>query len=91
LIVSVKNNPRASSGYQKDSGSSNIERTTCAVGSSIRSVGLMKGNCKDLGQTGRELMRVGKRDKLHESFLNFGAPVKREQELHESWQAGQIE
>jgi hypothetical protein len=28
---------------------------------------------------------------LHESFLNFGAPVKREQELHESWQAGQIE
>jgi hypothetical protein len=51
----------------------------------------MKGNCKDLGQTGRELMRVGKRDKLHESFLNFGAPVKREQELHESWQAGQIE
>ncbi|CAB4024832.1 ZGRF1 isoform X2, partial [Paramuricea clavata] len=36
LIVSVKNNPHASSSYQKDSGSSNIERTTCAVGSSIR-------------------------------------------------------
>ena len=26
-------------------------------------------------------------ESLHESFLNFHAPVKREQELHESWEA----